>query len=107
MGTRWHRHRVTEENVARVRAMRSMGTSIRAIARELGMSRGTVQKLASDKYQLHHGGRVCKRKKSGKDEYEPTGEIGVCPNCEHSVRLPCLACKVDPTGKLRGIKLNI
>jgi transcriptional regulator with XRE-family HTH domain len=64
--------------------------SQRRIARQLGVSRGTVHAIARGKRPDYRT-----RKREREDEFVATGAPwGRCPTCGGMVQMPCLACRV-------------
>jgi len=63
--------------------------SLRKIARELGVSRGTVSAIA-------HGKRQEPLPRAPDDDllFAPIGPLRRCPGCGGLVHLPCLLCRV-------------
>ena len=62
--------------------------SQRQIAREMGVSRGTVGKIAADKRPDYSRSR-----RAGANSLEPTGPPERCPDCGGKVYMPCLLCR--------------
>lgn len=61
--------------------------SQRKIARQMGVSRGTVNAIALGK-------RALKAARPGDDFQPPTGPAARCPTCGGMVQMPCLACRL-------------
>jgi len=76
------------EKLAEIRALLAAGKlSQRAIARKVGVSRGTVAAIAGRK-------RPCYDRKLAEDTSTGPRRRGRCPVCRSIVVLPCLACLV-------------
>lgn len=70
---------------AEVRRLLAEGKlSQRKIARQLAISRGSVQRIAQGKW----------REPLPEPDEEPQGPKGRCPQCRAMVHLPCRACRV-------------
>jgi hypothetical protein len=88
---------ITPSRVEEIRRLLNGGKlSQRAIARQTGVSRGTVQAVAEE--------RRCpgsKRRVIGpRDGFTPPSGLPVrCPGCGAKVQMPCLACYVRKTQK--------
>ena len=63
--------------------------SQRKIAKQLGVSRGTVNAIALGK----RTDRMTPRR-SLDDDQMPTGPVKRCPECGYMVIMPCLACRI-------------
>jgi hypothetical protein len=76
------------EKLEEIRALLAEGKlSQRAIARKVGVSRGTVAAIASRK-------RPCYERRLAEDPSATSRRRGRCPTCRAIVLLPCLACLV-------------
>jgi len=77
--------------VERIRQLlREDGLSQRQIARQLGVSRGTVNAIARGKRPDYEARR---RPRPG-DIVPPSGPYVRCPICGARVQMPCLACQI-------------
>ena len=63
--------------------------SQRKIARQLGVSRGTVHAIARGKRPDYQS-----RREDKDDWAAPSGPPARCPTCGGMVQMPCLACRV-------------
>jgi len=72
------------------RLLREANLSQRKIARQAGVSRGTVNAIAQGKRP------DCEARRRGhRDDFvTPSGRPARCPGCGGMVRMPCLACRV-------------
>jgi hypothetical protein len=80
------------------RLLQQRELSQRAIARRLGVSRGTVNTIFSGKRR----DRVC----CGLDHDAPCGPPERCPGCGGMVQMPCLVCRIRwlrKTRRLHGV----
>jgi transcriptional regulator with XRE-family HTH domain len=72
------------------RLLASGDLSQRAIARQLGVSRGTVNAIALGKRP-----EARRQAERGADGFDPpVGPLRRCPDCGGLVLMPCLACRV-------------
>ena len=82
---------IAPEVVDQIKRLLAEGNlSQRRIARQVGVSRGTVHAIA-------RGKRSDDRTRKQKQEEEflsPRGPWGRCPMCGGMVQMPCLACRV-------------
>ena len=81
---------IAQTTVIKVRRLlQSRRLSERKIAQTLGISRGTVQRIASGKRRDHAPGPSF-------DEglTSDSGEVRRCPTCGGMVQMPCLLCRV-------------
>jgi hypothetical protein len=80
-----------QELVQRIAEMIQTGKwSLRRIARELGVARGTVAAIA-------HGRRRERAQRTADNEDGlpyPNGPFVRCPTCGHRVQMPCLLCRL-------------
>lgn len=83
------------EKVEEVRQAHDKGLSLRQVARQTGVSRGSVVTIVRGRW---HGRRA---KKPTPPEDEPRGPVGTCPECHCTVDLPCRACRAR-TAKATG-----
>jgi hypothetical protein len=68
--------------------------SQRTIARQTGVSRGTVQAIADGRHPSGSARRAGRRR----DGFSPPiGLPARCPGCGAKVRMPCLACYIKKT----------
>jgi len=65
--------------------------SQRAIARQLGVSRGTVGTIAAGRRPDYEAMR---RSRQERETPTPSGPLRRCPECGARVQLPCVACHV-------------
>jgi len=72
--------------------------SQRKIAREVGVSRGTVHAIARGK----RPDRPARPLRRVGEVIEPTGPVRRCPECGAKVFTPCLACQVRALARGRG-----
>ena len=112
-GRPYGRRQTCNEKIVRIRELLAEGTPQRAIAKELGVSRPVVQRVASGKLVEVQGTNQYLKSRMGVD----WDEIGVdlldesadpsrCPDCGAWVFLPCLACQVRQfrrKSRLRGL----
>jgi hypothetical protein len=67
--------------------------SQRAIARQTGVSRGTVRAIAEDRRRLGSASRTI----GPQGGFTPPSGLPLrCPGCGAKVQMPCLACYVQP-----------
>jgi hypothetical protein len=79
--------------VEKIRELLAEGKlSQRKIARAVGVSRGTVDGIAS-------GRRADPAPRSGDEFEEPLGPLGRCPECGGRVYMPCRLCRVRNTAE--------
>ena len=64
--------------------------SQRNIAKQLGVSRGTVSAIASGKRPDY----TVRCRQRSHDDFAPTGPVQRCPECGAMVLMPCLACRI-------------
>ena len=81
---------IANTTVVEIRRLVDSGRfSQRKIAQLCGISRGTVQAIASGKRGIHP------RRSGGGEQYSTVSvKIGRCPVCGGMVELPCRACHV-------------
>ena len=79
------------------------GLTHRAIARETGVSRGTVDSIAIGKRQVEGEYRpMVAHEESVAMITSPGRCVGRCSNCGAKVRAPCLACQLRALDAVRG-----
>jgi len=71
--------------------------SQRRIARQLGVSRGTVHAIARGKRPDYRP----REREQEDDSVSPHGPWRRCPTCGGMVQMPCLACRVRAMGEAR------
>ena len=76
------------------------GTSYRAVARELGISRGTVGKVALGRRVPVEAGACAEDENPPYHSNTPPVR---CPTCGGVVYMPCVACRVKTAVKTRAI----
>ena len=82
---------ISPEVVREVRSLLSKGRlSQRHIARSMGVSRGTVQAIASGRRPDYS----TRRPRDRHDTIFPSGPPRRCPTCGGMVQMPCLLCHV-------------
>ena len=81
--------------VGEVRSLLAKGLPQRQIARQLGVSRGTVGAIAAGKHPCQDPARTAARAEREALE-RPVCEniVARCPGCGATVRMPCLACRL-------------
>jgi hypothetical protein len=80
---------ITQQLIAEIHSLLFVEhCSQRAVARRLGVSRGSVQAVARGKYRLHPP----LKRPTGEGFQPPQGRHLRCPGCGGKVQLPCLAC---------------
>ena len=82
---------IAPEVVDQIKRLLDEGSlSQRSIARQVGVSRGTVHSIARGKRPDYNA-----RRREKEDEIAaPSGPWGRCPTCGGMVQMPCLACRV-------------
>jgi hypothetical protein len=76
-----------------VRLMTTTNLSLRQIARETGVSRGTIDNAKRDPSAFAAKHSCGDRRGLSGELPERTGDVGTCPTCgTRHVELPCLAC---------------
>jgi hypothetical protein len=79
--------------------------SQRAIARQTGVSRGTVQAIAVERRRRGSGRRAFETPRG----FSPPSGLPVrCPGCGAKAQMPCLACclrRIKPPAERRGCGL--
>ena len=100
-GRPYGRRQTCNEKIVRIRELLAEGATQRAIARELGVSRPVVQRVASGQLVEVSGTNQYLKRRMGVDWAEIGVELpdesagpGRCPDCGGWVFLPCLACQV-------------
>ena len=87
--------------VGQIHDLLAQGTlSQRKIARQLGVSRGTVSAIARGKrpdYAQRH-------RRSAADFVFPAGPVERCPGCGALVQMPCLACRIKALKRRRWLR---
>jgi len=91
---------ITPEAVSEVHRLLIRGQlSQRDIALRVGVSRGTVQAIASGRrrdYPARAHGEM-------NDGTAPSGPLRRCPTCGGMVQMPCLLCRVRRMRAARGL----
>lgn len=83
---------LASEVVDKIRCLLSEGQlSQRAIARLLGVNRGTVSAIALGRGRYDE---LSKRRRSREEVPPPSGCPRRCPECGALVQMPCVACRV-------------
>jgi hypothetical protein len=94
---------ITPEAANEVRRLLIGGElSQRDIALRVGVSRGTVQAIASGRRPDYPTGRL----REPRDETVPSGPMRRCPTCGGMVQMPCLLCRVRRMRATRGLDRN-
>lgn len=76
---------ISDERDSIVRQLEEQGLSRRAIAKEVGVSRSTVDTI------LKHKGPRSKKAHNRIEEYHGPSPV-MCPECRYTVILPCCIC---------------
>lgn len=92
-------NRIPDEKVAWVRELlREDELSQLAIARLVGIHRGTIGRIARGTYRSDAGRKDRKAYQAIRPRRRPDGlyigDIGRCSECGGRVYLPCIACKI-------------
>jgi hypothetical protein len=86
---------ISPSRIEEIRRLLNWGKlSQRAIARQTGVSRGTVQAIAEDRHRPGSGHRTI----GLRGDFTPPSGLPIrCPGCGAKVQMPCLACYVQET----------
>ena len=87
------------------RLLREKRYSQRKIASRLGVSRGTVNSIATGK-RSNNAGRENAENAADNDLITPSGLPQRCPTCGAKVMIPCLACQIRARMKCQKELMN-
>lgn len=86
---------LSNEVVAEIKRLLTTRLSHRAIARKMGVSRGSVGAIASGKRRVY----TRPQRELSSDDVEFSGPVERCPGCGRLIQMPCRACRVEWRGQ--------